>query len=216
MIKDFDLLIFDMDGVLVNTTPCHERAFAELWQKLEINGPAYEDIAGRKTSDVVAEYTVGLKPTESQVDEWVQFKQGLARQYLVSGEIAFHDSAECISQLTVRKIRLALGTGASRKTTASVLNRQGWGEAFSVIVTGEDVSQGKPEPEIYLAAMERAGVSPHRTLVVEDSQAGLASAIAAGAYAAVVRTGRSVKDERFIGSFPDLKTLFATMGDGRE
>lgn len=212
MINDLDLLIFDMDGVLVDTTACHQRAFARLWQTLEVNGPAYDEIAGRKTKDVVAEYTTELNPTEEQITEWVVFKQRLARECLAIEEIAFHDSEESITQLTNRRIRLALGTGASRETTNSVLKRQGWGEAFSIVVTGEDVNQGKPEPEIYLAAMERAGARPDRTLIVEDSQAGLASAIASGAYAAAVRTGRTLKSERFVGSFPDLKSLFTTLG----
>ncbi len=212
MINDFDLLIFDMDGVLVDTTNCHQRAFARLWQKLGVDGPAYDEIAGRKTKDVVSEFTLHLNPTEAQINEWVVFKQRLARECLAIEEIAFDDSAESISQLSGHQIRLALGTGASRETTASVLNRQGWGESFSVIVTGEDVNAGKPEPEIYLAAMERAGVEPDRTLIIEDSQAGLASAIASGAYAAVVRTGRKSESKRFVGSFPDLKSLFTTLG----
>lgn len=208
---DFDLLIFDMDGVLVDTTECHRRAYDDTWMLAGIVGTAYEEIAGRKTTEVVAEVTAPLKPTAEQLAEWVKFKQERARLYLTTEKIAFHDSAECIGRLTAAKSRLALGTGASRETTAMVLGRFGWGESFSIIVTGEDVTAGKPAPEIYLAAMERAGVAPNRTLIVEDSHAGLAAAAASRAYTASVRSGVRTEHEQFIGSFPDVRTLLAKL-----
>ncbi|MEK7831164.1 MAG: HAD family phosphatase [Acidobacteriota bacterium] len=211
---DFDLLIFDMDGVLVDTTECHRRAYDDLWQLAGVAGPAYEQIAGRKTTEVVAEFTAALNPSPEQIAEWVVFKQQRARRYLATEKISFHDSAECIGRLgrlNGNRLRLAIGTGASRETTSMVLGRFGWGEAFSIIVTGEDVVEGKPAPEIYLAAMERAGVSPQRTLIIEDSHAGLTAAVASRAYTASVRSGIKTEDRRFIGSFPDVRSLLAKL-----
>lgn len=208
---DFDLLIFDMDGVLVDTTDCHRRAYDDTWMLAGIVGPGYEEIAGRKTTEVVAEVTAPLKPSAEQIAAWVKFKQQRARLYLATEKIAFHDSVECIGRLTAAKSRLALGTGASRETTAMVLGRFGWGESFSIIVTGEDVTAGKPAPEVYLAAMERAGVSPQRTLIIEDSHAGLIAAAASQAHVASVRSGVKTEHERFIGSFPDVRSLLAKL-----
>ncbi|HQR32086.1 MAG TPA: HAD-IA family hydrolase [Blastocatellia bacterium] len=210
---DFDLLIFDMDGVLVDTTECHSRAYEDLWRLVGIAGPPYEEIAGRKTAEVVSEVTVLLNPSSQQIVKWVNFKQQRARQYLTTEKIAFYDSVESIERLRLRgsRLRLAIGTGASRETTAMVLARLEWGEAFSVIVTGEDVLEGKPAPEIYLAAMERAGASPQRTLIIEDSKSGLAAAIASQAYTASVRSGVQAQGKRFIGSFPDVRSLLAVL-----
>lgn len=208
---DFDLLIFDMDGVLVDTTECHRRAYDDTWSLAGIAGPGYEEIAGRKTTEVVAEVTAPLNPSAEQIAAWVKFKQQRARLYLATEKIAFDDSVECIGRLTSTKSRLALGTGASRETTAMVLGRFGWGESFSIIVTGEDVVSGKPAPEVYLAAMERAGAVPQRTLIIEDSQSGLTAAVASSAYTASVRSGVQADHERFIGSFPDVRTLLAKL-----
>ncbi|MBS1788231.1 MAG: HAD family phosphatase [Acidobacteria bacterium] len=211
---DFDLLIFDMDGVLVDTTKCHSRAYDDLWKLAGVIGPAYEEIAGCKTTEVVAEVTGALSPSAQQLVEWVAFKQQRARRYLATENLAFHDSLECIGRLgrlDKGRLRLAIGTGASRETTAMVLNRLGWGEAFSIIVTGEDVVEGKPAPQIYLAAMERAGISPQRTLIIEDSRAGLAAAVASQAYTASVRSGVKTDNERFLGSFPDVRSLLTTL-----
>ncbi|MFN0109148.1 MAG: HAD family hydrolase [Blastocatellia bacterium] len=215
---DFDLLIFDMDGVLVDTTECHRRAYADLWLLVGIVGPAYEDIAGRTTAEVVAECTATMNPSPDQIVAWVRYKQTRARVYLATENIVFADSAECIGRLNQfrgrangRRLRLAIGTGASRETTAMVLGRFGWGESFSVIVTGEDVIEGKPAPEIYLAAMERAGVSPQRTLIIEDSDAGLTAAVASQAFTASVRSGVKTEDKRFIGSFPDVRSLLSKL-----
>lgn len=213
VMTDFDLLIFDMDGVLVDTTECHRRAYDDLWQLMGVAGRAYEQIAGRKTVEVVAELAAALNPMTEQVAAWVAFKQQRARHYLKTEKIVFHDSLECIGRLGRQSgsLRLGIGTGASRETTAMVLGRFGWGEAFSVIVTGDDVVAGKPAPEVYLAAMERAGVAPHRTLIIEDSQSGLTAAVASRAYTASVRSGVKADHERFIGSFPDVRSLLAKL-----
>ena len=67
--------------------------------------------------------------------------------------------------------------------------------------------QGKPAPDTFTQAIEKAGGQPLSSLVVEDSLAGLTAALASGAYAASVRTGEMMKHERFIGAFEDLTSL---------
>jgi HAD superfamily hydrolase (TIGR01509 family) len=213
VMTDFDLMIFDMDGVLVDTTECHRRAYDDLWRLVGVAGCVYEQIAGRKTVEVVVEQTAALNPAAEQIAEWVAFKQRRARRYLRTEKIVFHDSLECLGRLARQPggLRLGIGTGASRETTAMVLGRFGWGETFSVIVTGDDVVAGKPAPEVYLSAMERAGVAPHRTLIIEDSQSGLSAAVASRAFTASVRSGAKTDHERFIGSFPDVRSLLANL-----
>jgi len=213
---DVDLWLFDLDGVLVDTTRCHRRAFEELWRHVGVNGPPYDRIAGRRTKEVVIEGTAALAPTPDQLREWTQFKQQRARDCLARDDIAFPDSADCLRALSRHGTTLALGTGASRATTDAVLARYGWSESFAATVTADDVSQGKPEPDVYVAAMKQSGSAPRRTLVIEDSEAGLAAAIASGAYVASVRSGRVVSSERFVGSFPDLVALRATFAPDRE
>ncbi|HWP48984.1 MAG TPA: HAD family phosphatase [Candidatus Limnocylindrales bacterium] len=208
----FDLFIFDMDGVLADTSPCHRRAYEDLWRRIGIRGPEYETIAGRKTCDVIKEFTAGLKPSPEQIQEWILFKQLQARRYFSAEVITYPDTVRALTTLAKYKARLALGTSASRDSTRMILNRLGISDLFSILVTGDDVKHGKPSPEIYLKIIQKAEISPHKTLIVEDSPSGLEAAIASTAYAASVRTGKKIEHPKFIGSFSDLCELLSKSG----
>ena len=203
----FTLIVFDMDGVLTDSSAGHARAFAELWSEIGVNNPpAYTDIMGRPTEPVIREFTRPLNPEEADIHRWVTFKQERARQYLGAMEI-FPDALPSVSALANEGFRLALGTGASRRTTLQLLSHAGLDRFFPVVVTGDDVGQGKPAPETFSLAIERAGGEPDSSLVIEDSVAGLAAGLAAGAWAASVRTGERAEHARFVGAFPDLAAL---------
>jgi len=210
---EFELVIFDLDGVLVDSSSCHAHAFNDLWSLLELTGPSYESIAGRSTIEVIEQATIEKEPKPEQIAEWVAFKQQRAREYMVNREIAFEDSEKCIRFLHEIGQRLALGTGASRETAQMVLRRFGWETAFSTIVTGEDVVNGKPAPEIFLKIMDRMNILPIRTLIVEDSRSGLSAALASNAFSAIVRSGIQIQNERFIGSFPDIESMLRSINE---
>lgn len=210
-IRRFELVVFDLDGVLVDTSPCHYRAYADLWAKLGVAGPDYGDIAGRKTNEVVAEYTVGLDPTTEQLREWTAFKQKRARCCIAGGDIAFSDALPALQALRAAGVLLALGTGASRPTVEALLARLGMAESFALVATAEDVERGKPAPDVYVDLLQRLGAAADRTLVVEDSPAGLAAGLGAGAFAASVRAGQHAEHRNFIGYYDDLRSLFAML-----
>jgi beta-phosphoglucomutase len=208
----FDLIVFDLDGVLVDTTDCHRRAYDDLWRLVGCAGPAYQVIAGRRTLDVIVDVTASLSPSAAQVHNWVTFKQGRARHYLAEIDIAYPDTRSCLDALATTRIRRALATGASRETTEIVLGRLGARERWAAVVTADDVTAGKPSPEVYLAAMAMTACPPARALVVEDSAAGLAAAAASGAYVVSVRSGLPAASPRFLGAFDDLCTVLAKLG----
>ncbi len=207
----FRAFIFDLDGVLIDSSPCHTRAFDDLWQKIGIDGPDYFDIAGRRTQEAIGVVT-SLEPTSLQVEEWTEFKQQRAREYLATSEIAFADSAACVEELARQGLDLALATSARREAAESALRRLGIFELFPILVTSEDVENGKPSPEVFLQAQQRLGVEPARAVVVEDSGTGLEAARDSGAWFACVRTGRQLDHSRFLGSFADLQALLAEVG----
>jgi len=210
--SQYAFLIFDMDGVIVDTARCHNRAYEDLWQEIGVDGPDYKSIAGRKTEDVVAEFTAGLNPSEVQIAHWVSFKQIRARKYVSTEPIDFADTIPCLKAVARSGIRMAVGTTASRDTANLVLNRTGLADLFCRIATAEDVSNGKPAPEIYVHLMLGANMKPNQTLIIEDSASGLKAAIASEAYVASVRTGKKVDDPRFVGSFSDLSELVKEIG----
>lgn len=208
----FELVIFDLDGVLADTSPCHRQAYQDTWAVVGINGPEYEKIAGRKTYDVISAYTEHLNPSRGQVIEWVCFKQLQARRYLSTENILYGDTAICLKTLSNLEIKVALGTSASRDSTDVIVKRLGLTPFFSVVVTGDDVRKGKPAPDIYVRAMTLARTPSERTLIIEDSESGLEAATASGAYTASVRTMKPIDHLRFIGCFPGLNEMLTAIG----
>ncbi len=93
---------------------------------------------------------------------------------------------ELLDALEAAGIPKAIATGSSRGMAEEVLARFDLSHRFAFILDSEDVRQGKPHPEIYLAAAKRLGLSPDQTIVLEDSQNGCRSASAAGAFAVAV------------------------------
>lgn len=201
------LIVFDLDGVLVDTTPCHEHAFAELWARIGIRGPDYASIAGRTTAEVVAEVTAPLGPSDAERAGWVRFKQERARTLVAEQSAPFPDSAPTLRDLHRQGRRLALGTGASSATAGLVLRHAGLEGFFPVVVTGDDIHRGKPDPETYRLVLARCGTEAEAALVVEDSEAGIAAGLAAGARVVSVRSGLRDGHPRFLEALPDLAAL---------
>jgi beta-phosphoglucomutase len=205
----FDLLALDLDGVLADTTRCHAAAWARLFAEMGRPAPAYDLIAGRRTADVIAAY--GAEAPE-RVAGWTARKQALARSELAREGVLFADTTRALRALAGLGLRLAIGTGASRATATAVIGRLDLDVAFETIVTAEDVSRGKPHPDVYLLVLERTGVPAERALVAEDSGAGVEAALAAGTHVVSVRSGLRVPDARFLGAFEDLNGLAAWLG----
>jgi HAD superfamily hydrolase (TIGR01509 family) len=205
-------LIFDMDGVLVDTCQCHARAYRDLWERCGVAGPAYGHIAGRPTVEVVAETTRTLAPSAQVLAAWVAFKQQRARAYLRTGPVVYDDVQPSLAAIHRAGIGMGVATGASRETAELLLHRAGIAGFFRFVLTAEDVRHGKPDPEVYRRAAELSGVAAERAAVVEDSASGLEAAAAASTRVACVRTGLSISSPLFLGSFPGLVDLTRALG----
>ena len=227
MTPPFDLVIFDLDGVLVASDACHARAYEETWQRLGVRGaPAYAQLAGRRTRDVIAEQ-LARSGVGGDLAAAVRFKQERARHHIATASIVFEDTPAALARFA-KAARLALGTGASRETAELLLARIGARAAFETLVAAEDVTRGKPAPDVYAAVLARCAVAPERALVVEDSAAGVSAALAAGAHVALVRAKPHARapqlsqsgsepdwgrpGPRVLGSFADLTALADALG----
>jgi len=207
--EPFELVVFDLDGVLADTSRCHASAWAQVFAELGRPAPPYESIAGMRTLDVILEHG-GM--SAARAAEWVSRKQQLARRLLAQNDVLFPDAGPAVRALAANGLRLAVGTGASRETAEIVLARLGLAEALEAVVTASEVGRGKPDPEVYARVLALTGVAPERALVAEDSPAGVASALAAGADVATIRSGYHVEHARFFGAFADLGALAARLG----
>jgi beta-phosphoglucomutase len=185
---DLDAVLFDLDGVLIDSEPLHEEAKRRVFDHFGIVVPetVYDRFKGRTDAEVLAyaaeHHADGRVSTQDLVErkreEFWRLLDGLAPI----------DGAEAFVEAAAARYRIGLCTSASRHTRELAFDPLGWEEHFEAFVTAEDVTCSKPDPEPYRLVAEKLGVAPERCLVVEDSLSGVRSARAAGARVAALTT----------------------------
>jgi HAD superfamily hydrolase (TIGR01509 family) len=175
-------IIFDLDGVLIDSSVCHRDAFEAVFAAHGISDFDYPTYAGRRTRDVIAEvfHRAGIAVDPEVIAQTAQEKSRLARQFLGEKEPLAEGCPEVLQQLAGR-YPLALATSGSRLSLEMFLEIAGCRPLFRSILTGEDVAHAKPDPEIYQRSAKGLGIPSSRCLVVEDAVAGVEAARAAGA-----------------------------------
>lgn len=177
-------VVFDMDGVLVNSSEIHRQAFEELLTPLGVPFE-YNRFAGRRTLEVLREAFAAREPayqvTEEQLADYAVRKSGRSRELLAAANGNLMPG--CVKVLTALADRfvLALASSGSRSSVQAFLESAQLHHVFRVVLTGDDVTQAKPDPEIFRRAMAQLGVEPARCVVIEDSVAGVEAARLAGA-----------------------------------
>jgi HAD superfamily hydrolase (TIGR01509 family) len=174
-------VVFDMDGLLLDTEVVWQAAEEQLFaahgavftrqDKLAVIGTAF-DTTARYFAD-----RLGYPPERGSalVDEMVE-----AMAEALQRDVAGRPGAlELVARLRGR-LPLALASNSPRRLVDAALATAGLTDVFDVIVTSDDVTRSKPDPDIYLLACRRLGFEPAEVLALEDSAAGVASAKAAG------------------------------------
>jgi HAD superfamily hydrolase (TIGR01509 family) len=174
------LLIFDLDGTLVDSSPLHARAFAETFAPLGIEVD-YSTIAGMTTGSAVEKLLSGAGRDSSETERraLIDAKRALGMR-LIGTELEALPGAIEFVEAAGSRWPLALCTSGSRETVTCSLARVGLAGRFAPIVAAEDVKNGKPDPEAFMTALAHYGIPAEEALVFEDSESGLAAAAAAG------------------------------------
>jgi len=178
---DCQAVIFDMDGVIVDSEPRHERAFLEVVDALgygDSHGLRFADYVGRADQELWLDFVAKHRPVQT-VAELLALKQERIIEILRREQPLFDGLPELVEKLA-DKYRLGLASGSERMIVEEVLAWQGLRRFFAVTVAASDVKHGKPAPDIFLHAAELLGVKPNACCVIEDSKPGIAAAIAAG------------------------------------
>jgi beta-phosphoglucomutase len=177
-------VVFDMDGVLIASTNCHRQAFVEILGPLGITDFSYFRFAGWRTPDVFRTVfsQAGLKMSEERIADFSGKKSARSRELMEQESQLFQESAPVISKLAA-SYPLALASSGSRGSVQTFLEKSGLRSAFRVVVTGDDVTHAKPNPEIFARAIRGLDLAPAHCVVVEDAEAGIQAACAAGAIA---------------------------------
>lgn len=174
-------LIFDMDGVIVDSNPLHRVAWTEFnrRQGLETTDEMLERMYGRRNDQIVRDF-FGDGLTDDVV-----FAHGAAKEQIYREMLADRIEASLVPGLRsfldlVTDVPKAVATNAEPENVEFVLQRAGLRDYFRVVVDGHQVSRPKPDPEIYLRAASLLGIPPANCIVLEDSHTGVAAAKAAG------------------------------------
>jgi beta-phosphoglucomutase len=174
-------LVFDMDGVLIDSNPVHREAWTEFNRRhgLETTPDMLERMYGKRNDDIVRDY-FGDSLSPAEVDRLGADKERLYREMV----------GERIEEVMVRGIRgflekyrsvpMALASNAEPQNVRFLLDRARLAPYFRVVLDGSQVSRPKPDPEIYLLAAKRLGIAPANCIVFEDSHSGVQAALAAG------------------------------------
>lgn len=176
----FEAVIFDMDGVLVDSEPAHREASRQLVAPQVLSDEEYARFIGSTGEVFRAFLRERYALTASDADLSRQYDALVMAELEVRGLPALDGAQELIEALRVGGARLALASASEPQWVERTLARAGLHGRFEVIVAGDAVVRGKPAPDIYLHAAERLGVPPTACLAVEDSVYGVASAHAAG------------------------------------
>ncbi len=183
----FDAVIFDCDGTLVDSMPAHFEAWCEALTLYGSGGVFKEDVflamGGRPTLDIVAEindeYDLRLNPEAVAFAKREAFLRRLHTLALIDEVAAYAKSLR-------GKIPMAIASGSSRMVVEKTLQAVGISDWFDEVVTADDVSEGKPSPEVFLKAARLLGVDPSRCLALDDAPAGILAAQAAGMQVVVI------------------------------
>ena len=175
-----ELLIFDFDGTVADTSSLHERAFVDVLAPYQL-AVDYSSIAGMKTSDAMRRIfsAANMAISEDELAGLVARKQAGVRVLIEQGLEALPGMDTLLRHLRER-FRLAMVTSGSRLTVNLALRKLGYENLFDPLVCAEDVSRTKPDPEGFQQALRIASVEHSMALVFEDSAAGFAGATAAG------------------------------------
>jgi len=175
-----ELLIFDFDGTVADTTPLHAAAFAQVLAPLGIT-VNYSSIAGLKTIDAMQQCLAGAGRTLPDTDMavLVSAKQQCVRQMIACG-LEPLPGVDAFLQWVKPHLRMAMVTSGSRGTVSLALEKLGYTGWFDPLVCADDVACAKPDPEGLLKVLQITGLPVDATLVFEDSQAGFTAAAAAG------------------------------------
>lgn len=204
-------VVFDMDGVLIDSHPAHRAAWESFLQSLGVR-VAEEDLSfileGRTRSEILRHFLGDLP--EDQLQEYGRRKDEIFRELEHSIEPGPGVMA-LLSRLEQMGLSCAVATSASEIRTASTIERLGLSAYFDAIITAADVRMGKPDPQVYQLACDRLGISPNLALAFDDAPAGVVSARSAGLRCiGVTSNGGSEKllaagAETVIAGFTDLR-----------
>lgn len=192
-------IIFDMDGVIVDTNPHHRTAWREYYQrygKTLSDADFLEYISGKHNAEIVAHLFAGQPLAPADVLRLSNEKEALFRELYRPDITPVGGLVEFLTVLRAAGIRTAVATSAPIENLDFVMDALALRPYFDALLNESMVSRPKPDPEIYQKAMAGLGVQPTDSVIFEDSMTGIRAAKASGAYVVGVATTQTTDELR--------------------
>jgi HAD superfamily hydrolase (TIGR01509 family) len=178
-----DTVIFDLDGVIVDSEPVHQTIEKRLFKELDIEVPEsfHQTLVGMNEENlwgaVLSAFNLDL-----DVQTVIHKKRRYLKLYLENPQslMPISDVIPLIKSLKKDKYMLVLASSSPRFYIKAILKKFAIYQEFGALVSGEEVTHSKPAPDIFLEAARRIGKKPQSCLVIEDSSNGIKAAKAAG------------------------------------
>lgn len=188
-------VIFDMDGVLVDSNEAHYLAFQEMAALLGVPFPRelWARSIGMHNSSIFRMWLgEGLEPARALA--LAAQKEAIYRARAADVLKPIPGVVELVQGLHAEKVPLAVGSSGPRLNVEFALRTIGVGHYFNAVVCGDDVKHGKPDPEIFLTAAARLGLSPAQCVVIEDAPQGVQAAVSAQMRVIAITTSKPASE----------------------
>jgi len=175
-------VIFDMDGVIIDSEPIHFEVDMQTMEKLgvHISKDELNKYVGT-TNEYMLTELINKYKIEKSIDEITEYKINLTINKIKEAPIdAIDGIRELLVELKNSNIKTAIGSSSTRDLIDAVIEKFKLKAYFDYIVSGDEVKEGKPKPDIYLEASKRLNVNPSECIVIEDSKNGVLAAKSAG------------------------------------
>jgi beta-phosphoglucomutase len=175
-------VLWDLDGTLADSKEYHWRSWQAALADVEVRvSEAQFEASFGQRNDAILSAWLGAHADPELVRRIGEAKEALYRELVETEGIApLPGAAEWVRTLHQEGWRQAIASSAPRLNVEVMHRALEFGERIQVLVAAEDVSRGKPAPDVFLAAAERLGIEPARCIVVEDAEAGIEAAARAG------------------------------------
>lgn len=187
-------VLFDMDGVIVDTEPLHRKAYFKMFSDVQINvsNELYESFTGQSTINICRRLVNHFNLSHTP-EYLVQLKrQHFKYLFENDSDLALIDGVlERIKDYHANGIKLVLASSASMSNINRIFERFNLNQYFSNKFSGADLKQSKPHPEIFIKAAESTGFQKSECMVIEDSTNGIKAAHAAGIFCAAFKSEHS-------------------------
>lgn len=185
-------ILFDLDGVLVDSKEAHYASFAQLGEEVgyTFSREQFAHIFGRHNADIFP-IIYGHPLPPKRIAALADRKEAIFRDLLRGKVQPLPGVMTLLPALKAAGFHRAIGTSTPRANVTMILDELGMQGMFEAIVSAEDVTRGKPDPQVFLLAAARVGIPPARCVVVEDAVAGVQAALNGGMKALAVTTNHT-------------------------